>query len=42
MGGVSIKIGDGPSCAQHRTASTQAFLAWLEDSARQVSERVTH
>jgi trehalose 6-phosphate phosphatase len=29
LGGITIKIGDGPSVAQHRIASPVAFRAWL-------------
>jgi trehalose 6-phosphate phosphatase len=31
MGGISIKVGDGPSGASHRTPAVSGFVAWLQD-----------
>lgn len=39
LGGVTIKIGDGPTCAQRRMATTAAFTAWLVDLATKQQER---
>lgn len=30
LGGIGIKVGDGPSCATHRIASPQALRDWLQ------------
>ena len=31
MGGMSIKVGGGPSAATHRAPTVRAFVAWLQD-----------
>lgn len=31
MGGITIKVGDGPSSAAHRAPTVNAFLAWLRE-----------
>lgn len=33
LGGISIKIGEGPSMARFRAEGTLSFLAWLESTA---------
>lgn len=33
LGGISIKVGAGSTQAQYRAEGTEAFLAWLEESA---------
>jgi trehalose 6-phosphate phosphatase len=30
LGGIGIKVGDGPSCASHRVADPQALRQWLQ------------
>lgn len=32
LGGVGIKVGDGPTCARQRCASPQALRTWLSES----------
>lgn len=34
LGGVALKIGEGPTAAGHRAADTAAFLDWLATTAR--------
>jgi len=31
LGGISIKVGDGPTCARHRLANTRAVIDWLNE-----------
>ncbi len=34
LGGITIKVGDGPTSASHRASTVSAFLAWLHDLPR--------
>ena len=36
MGGISIKVGDGPSAAMHRSPTVSAFVTWLRNLPRQL------
>lgn len=38
MGGIAIKVGDGPSGASHRVATVSAFIDWLHDLPRQLRD----
>lgn len=40
LGGMSIKVGDGMSCASFRAQTTSAFLEWLVDYARNLERAV--
>lgn len=37
LGGAGIKVGEGPSCAQHRIADPQALRAWLATISPEIS-----
>jgi trehalose 6-phosphate phosphatase len=36
MGGIAIKVGDGPSAATHRAPTVSSFIAWLQDLSHQL------
>lgn len=40
LGGISIKVGDGLSCASFRAPTTSAFLEWLAGYARHLERAV--
>ena len=36
MGGIAIKVGEGPSAAAHRVPTVSVFVAWLQDLPRRL------
>lgn len=40
LGGISIKVGEGMSCASFRAQTTSAFLEWLVDYARDLERAI--
>ncbi len=36
MGGIAIKVGEGPSAAAHRAPTVGAFIAWLQELSRRL------